>query len=76
MRSTNTPDERIIKTIEKALFHLLQEYKLCDISIKQLYDIAHINRSTFYSYFHSLDELLEFYQNYYIDLFYKEINQK
>ena len=66
------PDERVNKTIgklEKALFRLLKVNKTNEITIKQLCDEANIYRSTFYTYFKSIEDLLEFFQNKYIKEF-------
>lgn len=72
------PDERVTKTInklEKALFKLLKENKTSTISITQLCKEAKIYRSTFYSYFLSIDDLLEYFKDKYIKEFKIEIQQ-
>ena len=70
------PDERVNKTInklEKALFRLLKANRTNEITIKQLCEEAHIYRSTFYTYFKSIDDLLEYFQDKYIKEFKVEI---
>lgn len=73
---TPAPDERVNKTIrklEKALFKLLKNNNGKDITILRLCEEANIYRSTFYTYFKSIDELLEYLQNKYISAFKIEI---
>lgn len=73
---TPAPDERVNKTIkklEKALFKLLKNNSSTEITIMQLCNEADIYRSTFYTYFKSIEELLEFFQNKYINDFKMDI---
>ena len=75
---TIAPDERVTKTIkklEKSLFKLLKENKTSTISITQLCKEANIYRSTFYSYFLSIEDLLEYFKDKYIKEFKVEIQQ-
>lgn len=73
---TPAPDKRVDKTIaklERALFKLLKNNDGNDITVLRLCEEAKIYRSTFYSYFKSIDELMEFLQNKYITEFKIEI---
>lgn len=50
--------------ITNAFFELLSQKRLVSkISIKEITDLAHINRSTFYSYFKNINEVLEYWGN-------------
>lgn len=63
-------DVRIGKTfkkLEKAMCTLLKENELGEVSISMLCKEAGINRSTFYSYFKSVPELLHYLQKKYIE---------
>lgn len=55
------PDRRVIRTkkaILEAFYELLMKKKLSKITIKELCDIADINRKTFYTYYDSAYDLL------------------
>ena len=50
--------------ITNAFFKLLSQKRLVSrISIKEITDLAHINRSTFYSYFKNINEILDYWAN-------------
>lgn len=58
----NKKDKRSIRTraaIESSLLHLLNEYSLDNISIKQLCAEADINRTTFYLHYSSVFDVLD-----------------
>lgn len=46
-------------TITDALVHLLEEKPYNKITVKDISDYCHINRNTFYYYFHDIPEALE-----------------
>ena len=56
--------------ITNAFFELLSQKRLVSkISIKEITDLAHINRSTFYSYFKNINEVLDYWaHNVYVTL--------
>lgn len=57
------PDLRVDRTIHKleaALFLLIQQSTVNEITVKRLCEQAGIHRSTFYDYFHSVSDLLEY----------------
>ena len=60
-----------IQLLEEALLKLLQEKTIYDISIKELCDVAGINRSTFYKHFNSQFDLLMYME----DKFMEEIGE-
>lgn len=60
-----------IQLLEEALLKLLQEKTIYEISIKELCDVAGINRSTFYKHFNSQFDLLMYME----DKFMKEIGE-
>ncbi|MBQ4061230.1 MAG: TetR/AcrR family transcriptional regulator [Christensenellaceae bacterium] len=54
-------DKRIINTkasLKKGLFELLSIKPVAKITVKELCEQAHVNRSTFYAYYKSPEELL------------------
>ncbi len=60
------PDRRVIKTkraIRKAFIELLTEKHINDITIKDISEVADINRKTFYNYYAGIHELLEEIEN-------------
>lgn len=60
------PDKRVDKTFDKleyALFQLIQEKEPDRISVTSLCDAAGICRSTFYDYFSSVQDLLDYFTN-------------
>ncbi len=73
---TIAPDLRVAKTMKKlesALFHLLSSRPLDEISVKMLCQEASVNRSTFYAYFRSISELLDYFNEQYIKKFHQDI---
>ena len=55
-------DKRILKTrdsLKKSLILLMKDKPLKKISIKELCESAHVNRSTFYMHYKSTEQLLE-----------------
>lgn len=60
-----------IQLLEEALLKLLQEKTIYEISIKELCDVAGINRSTFYKHFNSQFDLLMYME----DKFMEEIGE-
>lgn len=59
-------DRRVIKTkraIRKAFIELLTQKHINDITIKDIADVADINRKTFYNYYSGIHELLEEMEN-------------
>lgn len=76
---TIAPDLRAAKTMKKlrnALFHLLSSKTLDEISVKMLCQEASVNRSTFYAYFRSISELLDYFDERYIKKFCQDIRQQ
>lgn len=76
---TIAPDLRVAKTMKKlenALFHLLSSRPLEDISVKMLCQEASVNRSTFYAYFGSISQLLDYFNEQYIKKFQQDIRQQ
>lgn len=59
----------------EALFKLLKEKEFSDITIKELCDLANINRSTFYSHFDNMYELLREGEEYIIQKFVSSFDQ-
>ena len=60
------PDRRVLKTkkaIRNALALLLSEKELEDISIKDVADVADINRKTFYNYYSGIHEVIDEIEN-------------
>ncbi len=51
------------KLLENALISLLKQKSLYKISIRELCEVASINRSTFYKYFSSQFDLLNYMEN-------------
>lgn len=62
--------------LEIALFNSLKKHTINEITITLLCKEASINRSTFYTYFHSITELLDYFQEQYIKQFLREIKQQ
>lgn len=59
-------DRRVIKTkkaIKNAFMKLLAEKHISEITIKEIADVADINRKTFYNYYTGVHELLEELEN-------------
>lgn len=60
------PDRRVAKTkksIRKAFIELLADKDFNDITIKEIAEVADINRKTFYNYYAGVHELLEEIEN-------------
>ncbi len=63
--TANVPDpldRRVRKTrnaLKKSLISLLQKKKITDISVKELADLADVNRATFYLHYKDIYDLLE-----------------
>lgn len=60
------PDRRVIKTkraIRNAFVELLAEKELNDITIKDISDVADINRKTVYNYYGGIHEILDEIEN-------------
>ena len=58
-------DLRVFKTIaliKSTFFELLNQYDFSDITVKMICESAPINRSTFYRYYDSIDDLLNEFQ--------------
>ena len=54
-------DRRVLRTkknIRQAFLHLLSEKSLSQITVKELSDLADINRKTFYMYYSNIEEIL------------------
>ena len=52
-----TTDRRVLRTkknIRQAFLHLLSEKSLSQITVKELSDLADINRKTFYMYYSNI----------------------
>lgn len=64
-----------IKLLEDALISLLEEKSIYNVSIKELCDVAGINRSTFYKHFNSQIELLQFMEDRFIEDIMSYINE-
>lgn len=76
---TIAPDLRVVKTMKKletALFHLLKDHPVETISVKELCREASVNRSTFYAYFQSISQLLDYFYEQYLKQFQEDICQK
>lgn len=59
MRESNkTQFDFIDKKIREAMLYLLGQKKFDDIYIKDICDIAKINRSTFYNHYHDINDLM------------------
>lgn len=59
-------DRRVIKTkkaIRDAFAKLLAEKEIDNITIKEISEVADINRKTFYSYYSNIDQLVEELEN-------------
>ncbi len=57
-------DQRVRRTYReliKALEHLLGEMTLEQMTVKQVCETAHIQRTTFYQHFHDMEEFLDWY---------------
>lgn len=54
------PDRRVLRTkknIRQAFLHLLSEKSLSQITVKELSDLADINRKTFYMYYSNIEDI-------------------
>ena len=54
-------DRRVLRTkknIRQAFLHLLSEKSLSQITVKELSDLADINRKTFYMYYSNIEDIL------------------
>ncbi len=70
------PDRRVAKTkkaIRKAFVELLTEKHINDITVKDIADLADINRKTFYNYYSGIHELLEELENDMVSSFEKNL---
>ena len=55
-------DRRVLRTkknIRQAFLHLLSEKSLSQITVKELSNLADINRKTFYMYYSNIEDILE-----------------
>lgn len=60
--SASKPDRRVVKTkraIHRAMIQLLAEKDLNDISVKDIAELADINRKTFYNYYTGIYRLVD-----------------
>lgn len=64
LRHNKVTDAQI--ALWESLITLLRERPIYQISIKQLCQVAHVARSTYYVYYENVDELLEEIENYHI----------
>lgn len=58
---THLPDRRVLRTkknIRQAFLQLLSEKSLSQITVKELSDLADINRKTFYMYYSNIEDIL------------------
>ncbi|MEB6112369.1 TetR/AcrR family transcriptional regulator [Kurthia gibsonii] len=58
-------DRRIIKTkmeIKQAFFHLLEQKHFENITVRDITEVANINRGTFYLHFEDKYQLMEYYE--------------
>lgn len=73
MENSNTKtDRRVLKTkraIHKAMTQLLAEKDINDISVKEIADLADINRKTFYNYYTGVYQLVDEIENEIVDYF-------
>lgn len=72
------PDLRVDRTIHKleaALFLLIQQSTVNDITVTRLCKQAGIHRTTFYDYFHSVSDLLEYLTDQHIQAFEKGVQK-
>lgn len=67
--------ERTVKKLESALFQLIPHSDVQDISVKSLCETAGISRSTFYDYFHSVQDMLNFFTDRYVREFEKGVQK-
>lgn len=71
------PDRRVIKTkkaIRNAFAKLLSEKNLAEITIKEISDLADINRKTFYNYYSGIYQLVDEIENELVDSFKNTLN--
>ncbi len=62
----NQKDRRVIRTkkiLRKELMNLLQTHNIKDITVKQLTDLADINRGTFYIHYKDIYDMLDQIEN-------------
>lgn len=72
------PDRRVIKTkraIRNAFAALMAEKDLNDITIKDISDVADINRKTVYNYYGGIHEILDEIENELVSSFEKVIQE-
>lgn len=73
MENSNTKtDRRVLKTkraIHKAMTQLAAEKDINDISVKEIADLADINRKTFYNYYTGVYQLVDEIENEIVDYF-------
>ena len=73
MDNNNTKtDRRVLKTkraIHKAMTQLVAEKDINDISVKEIADLADINRKTFYNYYTGVYQLVDEIENEIVDYF-------
>lgn len=55
------------ETILDALWHLRREKRLERISVREVSELAHVHRSTFYRYFTSIPDAFDTFENQFID---------
>ena len=66
------PDRRVIKTkraIHRAMGQLITEKDINDITVKDIADLADINRKTFYNYYTGVFQLVDEIENEIVDCF-------
>lgn len=74
-----TPDRRVLRTkraIRNAFAKLLSEKNINDITIRDITDLAEINRKTFYNYYKGIFELIDEIENGVVDQFEALLNEK
>lgn len=78
VHSQKKEDRRISRTkknINFAFLQLMKQKSISKITIKELCDLADINRKTFYTYFNSVDDVLSVIENEIINEFQNRIMQ-
>lgn len=78
MAKQPAPDKRVEQTmnkLEKALILLLEEKNLRQIRVTELCASAGIDRSTFYDYFSSISQFLDWLENKYLRIFSKKMKE-
>lgn len=74
--NVNSTDKRVKKTqrlLRESLFKLLSEKPLNQITVRELTELAEVNRSTFYFYFENIEDMLEQIQGEIYRLFSTEV---